>query len=459
MTDRTPIPPAEFAGAVDRLDRDALAEFVGRLEVATSDDATVDVEPPIVTVREGDSERRVVVTPDEIDAEDVGADVADADAVVVGPTGPTGGIAAEVQTPDDLRRRLLYALPPDTAESVAAEWLGVPARAASYEQSAGEGAGDAPEPASEPGGNGSEPRPPTGSPATTGERGWVPGETDQSRADNGPGDPDPSTGTSTPNRGPDRLGSTGGSRSMGSPSVAQTTLVVAVVAVLLGGVGSVVYVAELSPDGDAGAFADTVAVETDGLSESDIRRRSRGSIDESGAVTSPETTGTPPSAGGGTGMPSATDGVEPNRNVRPVPTCNRSPLLVVQIQVNALQYNNNTTNDGIRTVRRFASPQNRQAIETFDEFVRTIQNPLYNPLLSYDSVEYTPSQSSGDYAQIRVVTRENDSVTGQYYFRLRQVEGGQYDGCWMTDAVVRSPPTANTSEAVVAHPVGVPVSA
>jgi hypothetical protein len=158
-------------------------------------------------------------------------------------------------------------------------------------------------------------------------------------------------------------------------------------------------------------------------------------------------------------MPSATDGVEPNRNVRPVPTCNRSPLLVVQIQVNALQYNNNTTNDGIRTVRRFASPQNRQAIETFDEFVRTIQNPMYTPLLSYDSVEYTPSQSSGDYAQIRVVTRENDSVTGQYYFRLRQVEGGQYDGCWMTDAVVRSPPTANTSEAVVAHPVGVPVSA
>ena len=455
MTDRTPIPPAEFADAVDRLDRDALAEFVGRLEAATSEDATVDVEPPIVTVREGDTERRVVVAPDEIDAEDVGAD--GADAVVVGSTGPTGGIAAEVQTPDDLRRRLLYALPPDTAESVA-EWLGVPARAASYEQSAGEGAGDAPEPASDPGGNGSEPPPPTGSPDTTGERGGVPGETDQSPADNGPGGPDPSTGTSTPNGGPDRLGSTGGSRSMGSPSAAQTTLVVAVVAVLLGGVGSVVYVAELSPDGDAGAFADTVAVETDGLSESDIRRRSRGPIDESGAVTSPETTGTPPSGGGGTGMPSATDGVEPNRNVRPVLTCNRSPLLVVQIQMNALQYNNNTTNDGIRTVRRFASPQNRQAIETFDEFVRTIQNPMYNPLLSYDSVEYTPSQSSGDYAQIRVVTRENDSVTGQYYFRLRQVEGGQYDGCWMTDAVVATSQVTNDSGLTVAHPEGRPTA-
>lgn len=450
MTDRTPIPPAEFADAVDRLDRDALARFVARLEAA-ADDVTVDVEPPIVTVREGDSERTVAVAPNGPDADEVGAD---ADTVVVGTTASTDSVDADVRTPDDLRRRLLYALPPETAETVAEEWLGVPARAASYEPSAEGGASDTSESTSESDQAGAEPPPPTGSPATTGERAGVSGEAKQSPVDDDAGQPSPSTLTG----GPASPKSFDESRSTGSPSAAQTTIVVAVVAVLLGGIGSVVYVAELSPDGDAGTFADTAAVETEGLSEADIRRRSRGPVDESGAVTSTETTGTPPSGGGGTGMPSATDGADADRNVRPVPTCNRSPLLVVQIQMNALQYNNDTTNDGIRTVRRFASPRNRQTIETFDEFVRTIQSSTYNPLLSYDSVQYTPGQPSDDYAQIRVVTRENGSVTGQYYFRLQQVESGQYDGCWMTDAVVATPETTNATGLTVAHPEGRPIA-
>jgi hypothetical protein len=151
-----------------------------------------------------------------------------------------------------------------------------------------------------------------------------------------------------------------------------------------------------------------------------------------------------------------TDDTEADRNIRPVPTCERSFLNVVQIQMNALKYNNNTTDDGIRTVRRFASPRNRQTIQTFDEFARVIKNPTYSPMLSHDSAQYTPIQSSDDFAQVQVLTREDGNVTGQYYFRLRKIEGGEYDGCWMTDAVVSVPETSDFSGKVAGQSMGSP---
>jgi hypothetical protein len=137
-----------------------------------------------------------------------------------------------------------------------------------------------------------------------------------------------------------------------------------------------------------------------------------------------------------------------------VPTCERSFLAVVQLQMNALKYNNDTTNDGIRTVRRFASPQNRQTIRTFDEFARIIKSPTYSPMLSYDSARFTPIQSSDDYAQVQVLTRADGNVTGKYYFRLRKAEGGDYDGCWTTDAVVSVPETTNFSGRVAGRSTG-----
>ena len=238
------------------------------------------------------------------------------------------------------------------------------------------------------------------------------------------------------------------------------------VAVLLVVTGGVVYAGAVSPDGDAGAFAApadgdgavaTPVVNNDGLSEEAVRNQSRGPVDHGGPIE----TATPPAPGDG-----VTAGEGPRRggadtaprNVRPAPTCDRSSLLVVQIQMNALKYNNDTTNDGIRTVRRFASPRNRQTIATVDEFVRTIRSPTYSPMLSYDSVRYTPVQESDDYAQVQVLTRENDTVTGQYYFRLRNVDGGEYDGCWMTDAVVATPQTVTASGSGVAHPEGRPAA-
>jgi len=212
----------------------------------------------------------------------------------------------------------------------------------------------------------------------------------------------------------------------------------------------VVYAAEVSPGGDAGAFAAPAAIDAEGLSKGEIRRRSRGAIDGSSVVT---TTATPDGEATFGPLGGAND-TEAARNVRPVPTCERSFLNVVQIQVNALKYNDNATDDGIRTVRRFASPRNRQTIQTFDEFATVIRSPTYSPLLSHNSAQYTPIQSSDDYAQVEVITREDGNTTGQYYFRLRKVDGGEYDGCWMTDAVVSVPETTNFSGEVAGRTTG-----
>ena len=449
MPEHAPIPIEEFTAAVERLDRDALARFVARLEAAAADDATVDIDPPIVTVREENTRRTVAVDAGE-PAASVAATDPDVDAVVVGSAAPAGrdleGDPA-VRTPADLRRQLLYALPPDAAESVAQEWLGLPARAPSYAPSGdGASAEDGADAASESdsGGGGSD----TGDHTSVGGREAASQAENRSRtgADSGaPGPPaDGAASDGDPRSSSDRTSD--GWR------VGQAAVVVAVAAIVLGGAGGVVYVAELTPGGDAGAFADVTAVETDGLSEAEVRRRSHGPVDDDTTAS----TMTPVPGGGGTGMPSAPDTADANRNVQSFPTCDRSSIHVVQIQMNALKHTNDTTNDGIRTVRRFASPRNRRAVETFDAFVRTIRSPTYSPMLSYDSVRYMPIQETDEYAQIQVRTYEDDNVTGQYYFRLRNVDGGEYDGCWMTDAVVRSPPTADTSEGVVSHPEGRP---
>jgi hypothetical protein len=442
VTDRAPIPAETFDAAVDRLDRDALAAFVGRLEAAADGAVAVEVDPPIVTVDDGDDRDRILVAPGGSDADTnrSGATEPPPDAIVVGPDSPEDTDAdGSVRTTADLRRQLLYAVSPAAAESIAEEWLDTPARSASYAPE--------PTPAAAPGGNadadttaaGSDPDAgtPDGSAVSavgastadgaTGRRGGPPEGRD--------GPPDDRSGAAV------------------TRSSAGVSVVAVLVVVILAVTSGVVYAAEVSTDGDAGAFAAPGPVDSDGLSDAEIRRGSRDLIDESGAVAT--ATPTPETGSGSDGHPLLSD-TEADRNVRPAPTCERSFLHVVQIQVNALKYNNNTTDDGIRTVRRFASPRNRQTIQTFDEFVRVIENPTYSPMLSYDSAQYTPIQSSDDYAQVYVTTRVDGNVTGQYTFRLRKIDGGEYEGCWMTDAVVSVPETSTFSGEVTGQSTGSP---
>ena len=75
---------------------------------------------------------------------------------------------------------------------------------------------------------------------------------------------------------------------------------------------------------------------------------------------------------------------------------------------------------------------------SFERFVEIIESQAYAPMLSYDSVTYAPARTDDDDARVRVTTRANGTVTGRYEFRLRRQDGGEYDGCWMTDGVQSS---------------------
>lgn len=481
MTDRAPIPPEAFDDALDRLDRDSLAAFVGRLEAAAG--RTVEVDPPVVTLGDDDRER-VLVAPDSLDPGAIRAEYSDSipdrtrpeeddptpDVVVVPGSASTADVDIPVRTAADLRTRLLYAVPPAAAESIAEEWLAVPARSARYtaeraaETAADERAGGA----GIAGGDGIRTGAARGDENRTGTTGDDHAESDSNPGDREPGtsqpdgeqeSPTPAVGEASvagdPSRDDGMVSDDSAQRderpgAAATRSAAGLAVVAVLVAMILAVTGGVVYAAELSPEGDAGAFAAPTSVDAGGIN-ADLRRRLRNPTTASAAGT----TSTPmpgESHGAGTG-PTGDDG-EGDRAVRPVPTCERSFLHVVQIQMNALKYNNNTTNDGIRTVRRFASPRNRRAIRTFDEFVRILERPTYSPMLSYDSVQYTPLRSSGDFAQVQVITREGGNTTGMYYFRLRKIDGGEYDGCWLTDAVVSIPETNEFSGRVGGRSTG-----
>ncbi|RLM57554.1 hypothetical protein DVK02_07285 [Halobellus sp. Atlit-31R] len=405
MTDAAPIPQAEFATALERLSRPELASFVGDLYaesigVDTESEAAVEVsdDPPSVTIVRGDTRSTVLVGLS--DSSDAAGDVANADAIVLQPgeSLPTAFEAdTAVVTPADLRERLLYALAPPEAEPLCEDALGVPARARSYvDESRAE---------STP----SDQSTPTERSASVARS--IDSERSTSTA--------PST-TSNRTPSPSTLAAVGSRR-------------LAVIAVLLFvaiGAGAVAFAPPLVADeptavsGGDGVDVVTTPVMTAPPPPTDS---------ETTSATRMAARSTAPARGDGATLS------ELERNVRPRPTCERSYLQVVQIQTNALKYNDEETNDGIRTVRRFASPRNRRAVTSFAEFTEVINSPAYASLLTYESAQYEPTRAASDRARVRVITRRGDNVTGRYEFQLRKIDSGQYDGCWMTDSVLTQP--------------------
>ena len=451
MTGNNPITPDAFATAVESLDRDAFAAFVGEVYGATAD--AVDVDGPRVTVSTGGRRTELLM----ISTADEGVAADGADAVVVASESllaDASEIDAEVVTPADLRERLLYAVPAAEANAIADRTLGLPVRSAAYDPVPGD-AGDAadddhvrgdrssvPSAASEgaaanPPASGrtapdSERSQPRDRPTDSADAVRRSGETATTAT---AGDREPASersGTGTPAGRSDTETRT--DRSYPRRALA----VVAVVALLVAAVGAG-FVAGTAgvggPDGIAGIGGNS----TDSApAESDPTGSTDGSDDGGGTTTADDDAAN---------TASITDGDlsdEAARNTAPTPTCERSSLQVVQIQMNALRYNDNATNDGIRTLRAFASPENKEAVGSVEEYAELFDSPRYAPMLTYDTAQYSVPAIDGGTAEVEVVTRENGSVTGRYVFRLELITGGSaggdvilgdVDDCWMTDAV------------------------
>ena len=439
MTGTTPIPPDAFASALESLDTDALATLVADAYAATADAA--DADPPRVTVRNGDQRTELLVA----SAADGRVPDGPADAVVVATDSLLDDDAPEadatVVSPADLRQRLLYAVPPAAANEIADRILGVPVRSASYDAVAPEtGAADDSGDGSVATDDEATADVPNADDANVddasgdGDAGDLVGASiaaGASRADDRPSDPAPEA----PRSGEPGDDSTAAAAS-DRPSRRTVVAAIAVVALLVAaaGAGFAAGAAGIGGPGGIAGVGDDGA--TDPPSDAD------GSNDDGDDASDTD------SDGGNT--VSVADGDptgEAARNTALSPTCERSALQVVQIQMNALRYNDNATNDGIRTLRAFASPENRQVVGPVGEYVELFETARYGPMLTYDTAEYSVPEIADGTAAVEVVTRENGTVTGRYEFRLVRVGGGSattdsslgsVDDCWMTDAVAAS---------------------
>jgi len=408
MEERNRVPAATFAATLADLDPAALAAFAADVYRAAGAEATAD--PPDLTVDAGDGTVRMravsgeAAAPPDVDAVVSADPEIDPESPVVGPT--------------DLRQRVLYALDPGTADELCERHLGRPARSTDYG--------------------------PDGS--TTGEE--AAGQSPTRTTADGPGaaaagghhaasdgmeqSVDPLSGTRLA-----RLSALVG------PQAALLGVLVAVV--LATSVGAV-YVGGLVPAGedapaDGGPVTPTATPAGTGdrgagtATPTGVEGRDWGGWEAipNGLPNSGETA--TPTSDGSDDEERDVRGLGTDRYADLAPTCERSFLHVVQIQMNALKYNDNATNDGVRTVRRFASPDNREAVGSTADYVRIVQREPYAAMLTHDSAEFEPSRFEEDTARVRVTTREDGNVTARYTFRVRKQDGGEYDGCWMTEGV------------------------
>jgi hypothetical protein len=460
VTGNNPISPDAFAAAVESLDRDALATLVAEVYEATAD--AVDVDGARVTASTDGRRTELTV----LSAADEGVAADGADAVVVASDSlldDAAEIDAEVVTPGDLRERLLYAVPTAEANAIADRTLGLPVRSATYDPVPGDAGGAAGDDANAPNADANVPN--ADGDAASGE-----GDTGGDQAGALSATPETAAANSTPGartaagsersqprdrptdsadaiRGSGETATTAtvGDRETASDrSDAETSTgrsyprrvvaVVAVVALLVAAVGAG-FVAGTAGVGIAGIGGDSTDAADAG---SGPTGSTNGTDDGSGTTTADDDAAN---------TAVITDGNlsdEAARNTAPTPTCERSALQVVQIQMNALRYNDNATNDGIRTLRAFASPDNREAVGSVEDYAQLFELPRYGPMLTYDTAQYSVPVIDDDTAEVEVVTRENGNVTGRYVFRLELVTGGSaggdvilgdVDDCWMTDSV------------------------
>ena len=454
MTASSPIPLDAFATELESFDSDAFAALVGETYAATADG--VEVDPPRVTVSEGGRRTELLA----VAAADRGVpdDAVDAvDAVVVASDslddlGP--GLDAEVVTPADLRERLLYAVPPAEANAIADRLLGVPVRSEAYDGAAAsdtdaaddDGVTDVDGDESDGEGTATDDGAATGAATGAVASGVTGGDTASLPTDR---TTDDSSGDS---RAHDRSNAavpsgeataaesatTGAPNERRSPRTVLAAVAVAALLVAAAGAGFAAGTAGITELGGVAGVGD------DGTTDP-----SATGSDATGSTNGSDggTEGSGDDAGNTVSVADGDPTGEAERNTALSPTCERSALQVVQIQMNALRYNDNATNDGIRTLRAFASPRNKELVGSTGEYVELFETERYGPMLTYDTAQYSVPEISDGTAEVEVVTRENGSVTGRYEFRLVRVGGGSgdtdsalgdVDDCWMTDAVAAS---------------------
>lgn len=116
------------------------------------------------------------------------------------------------------------------------------------------------------------------------------------------------------------------------------------------------------------------------------------------------------------------------------PNQDYTPQQVISIVVNSLQ-KNTLANEGIATVFRFASPENKSATGPLSRFTQMLKRG-FPDMLNHKGVRYDAIDIVGDMAVQAVWLQTQSGAEFGYAFQLRKQRGGMHDGMWMTDAVV-----------------------
>ncbi len=114
-----------------------------------------------------------------------------------------------------------------------------------------------------------------------------------------------------------------------------------------------------------------------------------------------------------------------------------SPQDVVSIQIEALG-NNDTPyeNRGIEVTFNFASPANKRMTGPLERFKVMVRNPTYGPMIDHRSAKYENLVVEGESARIDVILISKENEYLGYRFFLSRQQGNEYEGSWMTDAVI-----------------------
>jgi hypothetical protein len=123
--------------------------------------------------------------------------------------------------------------------------------------------------------------------------------------------------------------------------------------------------------------------------------------------------------------------------VAPVPKPELTPGQVIEIQLEALQFNDRPAkNSGIATTFQFASPSNREMTGPLERFALIVKGPAFLPLINHRIAGYGPLLVQGRLAMCRVTVVAADGQAFEYEFRLSK---DPKSGCWFTDGVIPIP--------------------
>jgi len=123
----------------------------------------------------------------------------------------------------------------------------------------------------------------------------------------------------------------------------------------------------------------------------------------------------------------------------PAPGPELSPRQVVEIQLTALQHNDEPgPNAGIARVWQFAHPDNRETTGPLSRFSAMIQSPPYRFLIDHRAHAVAEMRVGERKAAFEVTVTAGTGKVVAYLWRLEKLVDGPMAGTWLTTGV--SPP-------------------